>query len=131
MPHGNAVAYSDGRKDDWCSAGHGNANFYRFHNFIQIHMAGNNIVLRAYNPYQGTLHFFPGITKGVKQGAVRCAFDAFGYCVASHHRTCLSLFGLLYNHILSCHTTFVKSKRTRMVLPRCQSPAWRGSYATP
>ena len=52
MSHRNTVANSNSRNHNRCSSCHCNSHFYRFCNFIKIHMPGNNLIIRAYNSDQ-------------------------------------------------------------------------------
>ena len=47
VSHGNAVAHRNGRKQDGGAAIHGDPHFNGLGNFIQIHVAGHNLVVRA------------------------------------------------------------------------------------
>ncbi len=45
MPHGNTVAYADGRKSQGRTSSHTYASLDRFGNAAQVHMARDNVVL--------------------------------------------------------------------------------------
>ena len=83
MAHSQAVAHRDSRKHNGGAAGHGNAGFHSLHDFIQVHVAGNNVILGADHADQRTLQFLFGKSQGVEQGAVGGALHAFGHCIAS------------------------------------------------
>ena len=84
MPHGDAVAHCDGRKYDGGSPCHGYSLLDCLHDLIQIHMAGNNLIVRADDPYQGPLHLLLGKAQGVKQRTVRGLLFALCHGITSH-----------------------------------------------
>ena len=49
MSHGDTVTDRNRRKHDRRTACHGNSLFYCINDFIQIHMTGNDLVIRAYD----------------------------------------------------------------------------------
>ena len=84
MSHGNTVTHSDGREYHRCAAGHCHPQFHRFHNFIQVHMSRNDLIIGTYNPDQGTFALFLCKPQGIQQASVRRLLYAFFYGITSH-----------------------------------------------
>ena len=84
VSHGDAVAYGDGGEYNGGAAGHGNAHFYRFHNFIQVHMPRNDFIIGADNTDEGTLSFLFRYSQRIKQTSVGCLLHSCFYRITSH-----------------------------------------------
>ena len=84
MPHRDAVAYADNGKFNGSTAGHAHARFYRFGDFIQIYVSGNNFVFCAAYADKRPVQFFFGISHRPKERAVRSAVASLRYIIAFH-----------------------------------------------
>ena len=93
MPHSNAVAYRNSRKDHRHAPCLGYPKLYRLHNFIQIHMPWHNLIIGTDNAHHRLFHLLFRKPQGVKQAPVGCLLHTAFYIIASHIRT-LSLFSL-------------------------------------
>ena len=66
MAHGNPVTDRNRRKFHRKASRFGNAHLHRLTNLIQIDMSRNNFIVGTYHADHRLLHFFLGITQGVK-----------------------------------------------------------------
>ena len=86
VTHGDAVADGDGREHDGSAASHGNAQFHRVHDLIQVHMAGDDLVVGADHGNQGPLLLLFRQAKSVIQAPVGGVLGAVHDLVFHHHR---------------------------------------------
>ena len=86
VAHGDAVADGDGGEHDGGAASHGNAQLHGIHDFVQVHVTGNNLVVGADHGNQGPLLFFLCQAQGVIQAAVGGVLGAVHDLVFHHHR---------------------------------------------
>ena len=84
MTHGNAVTDGDGGEYDGRAAGHSYAQLNGIHDFIQIHMAGNDLVIGADHSDQGALLLFGSEAQGMIQAPVRCVLGAVDNGIFDH-----------------------------------------------
>ena len=92
MTHSYTVAYRYCWKFYRSSSCKAYSGFYRLGNFVEIHMSGNNLVLRRYNADKRSFHFLFCKTKGIKQRPVGRSFNAYCYIPAVlFHKTASSL----------------------------------------
>ena len=55
MAHGDAVTDGDGGENDGGAAGHGNAQLHGIHDFIEVHVTGDDLIVGADHGNQGAL----------------------------------------------------------------------------
>ncbi len=83
MAHSNAVAHGDGREHNGGSPGHGHAQLYRVHDFVNVHVPRHNLVIAADNAYQRPGDLLFGEAQGVVQrpvgGVLGRQFDFIAY----------------------------------------------------
>ena len=84
MSHGDPVAYGDRGKHPRNAAGHRNTHPDSFHNLIDIHMAGNDFIVRTDDPDQRLLHLLIRKAKRIEQRPVRSLLDSCLYLVTLH-----------------------------------------------
>ena len=84
MPHGNAIADTDGRELQRRTAGGSHAEFRRSGNLAQMDMPGNHLIERVANANQRLLQILRTIAHGMKQGTVSTARRSLLYNVTSH-----------------------------------------------
>ena len=84
VSHGNAVTYSNGREHNRCAAGHGNAQLDRLGDLVQVHVAGNDLIIRTYDTDQRPFPLLFGVTKRVEQASCRCLRDTVFYRITLH-----------------------------------------------
>ena len=84
MPHGNPVAYGDGRKYDRRSSCHGDSHLHCLYDLIQVHVSRNDLIIRADNSHQRAVHLFFRQSQRVEQRTVRGLLHPLGNCVTSH-----------------------------------------------
>ena len=86
VAHGDAVTDGDGGEHDGSAASHGNAQFHRVHDLIQVHMAGDDLVVGADHGNQGPLLLLFRQAKSVIQAPVGGVLGAVHDLVFHHHR---------------------------------------------
>ena len=84
MSHGNSVTDCDCRKYHRHTAGLCNSKFHSLYNFIQIHMARNNLIVGTYDSHHRLFHFFRGKSQGIEQASRRSLLHAAS-CVITRH----------------------------------------------
>ena len=84
MTHGDAVANSDGREHNRRASGGTDACLDGFGNFVNVHVAGNNLVIRADDAHQGPLNLFLRQAQCKEKAAVRGAFHAVFDLIGKH-----------------------------------------------
>ena len=87
MAHGDAVAHGDGGELHRRAPGAPDAGFDGFGDFVQVHVAGNDLIVGADHADEGALQLLLGIAQGVEEGAVWGALHAAGHVVAAHGMT--------------------------------------------
>ena len=87
MSHSNAVTYGDCRENNGRAACHSNAEFNSINDFVDVHMAGNNFVIRADNTDKRPCLFFIRQTQCVIQTAVGCILKPMDYIFFRHKDT--------------------------------------------
>ena len=71
MTHGDAVAHGDGGEDDGGAAGHGDAHLDGVDDLVEIHVAGNDLVVRAHDAHERAGDLLVGEAQRVVQRAMR------------------------------------------------------------
>ncbi len=84
MAHGDAVAHGDGGELDGGAAGGADAGLDGLGDLVQVHVAGDDLVVGADHADQGALQLLLGVAQGIEQAAVRCPFGAFFDVIAVH-----------------------------------------------
>ena len=84
VPHGNTVAHGDGGKLHRRAPGGTNAGLDGFGNFVEVHVAGNDLVVGAHHADQRALQFFFSVAQCIEQRAIWCGRDAFFDYVTAH-----------------------------------------------
>ena len=67
VSHRNAVAYRNRGKDSGDAAGHGNSHLHGVNDFIDVHMTGNNLIIRADDSDQRLFQLFLCESKCIEQ----------------------------------------------------------------
>ena len=80
VAHGDAVAHGDGGG----AAGGADAGLHGLGDLVQVHVAGDDLVIGADHADQGALQLLLGIAQGIEQGAVGGGGDAFFHNVRTH-----------------------------------------------
>ena len=83
VAHGDAVAHGDGGELHRRAAGGPDAGLHGLGDFVQVHVAGNNLVIGADDADQRALQLLLGVAQGVKEGPVGGPFDALGDVAAA------------------------------------------------
>ena len=84
VSHCNTVAYCDCREHNRCTACHCHTKLNCLCDLVKVHMTRYNFIVRTYDTYQRSVHFFFCHSKSIKQGTVRCLLCACFYCITSH-----------------------------------------------
>ena len=87
VAHSDAVAHGDGGELHRRAPGTPDAGLDRLGNFVQIHVAGDDLIVGADHADEGALQLLLGVAQGVKEGAVGGALHAPGHVVAAHGMT--------------------------------------------
>ena len=90
VAHGDAVAHGDGGELDGRAAGGPDAGLDGVGDLIQVHVAGDDLVIGADHADQRPLQLLPGKTQGIEQRAVGSGGNSGFDDVACHKRTSLS-----------------------------------------
>ena len=85
MAHSDAVANADSREFNRGAAVFQHTIFYSFGDPVQIHMAGNDLILGIADPDQGLLQFIFCISHRIEQRAVSRPGRTFFHCCTSHN----------------------------------------------
>ncbi len=96
MAHGNAVTDSDRRKYDRHTARFRHAQLHGIDDLIQIHMSGNDLIVRTDNTDHRFVHLFLRKSQCIEQTSVRRLLYACLNIVASHKFSPLSLNNAIY-----------------------------------
>ena len=70
MSHGDAVAHGDGGKLHRGASGGTDAGLHRLGDLIQVHVAGDDLVVGTDHADERPLQLLLGIAQGIEQGAV-------------------------------------------------------------
>ncbi len=102
VAHGDAVAHGDGGELHRSASGGPDAGLDRLGNLVQVHVAGDNLVVGADHPDHRPLQLLLGVAQGVEQRAVRRGGYALLHNIRAH---CIYLLnGYLFSCLLSeCH----------------------------
>ena len=84
MSHSDTITYGDSREHDRCSSCHCNSHLYCLHDLVQVHMSRYDLIVRADNSDQRSVHLFFCQSQCIEQRPVRCLLHAFLYCITSH-----------------------------------------------
>ena len=84
VSHCNTVTYCDCREHNRCTACHCHTKLNCLCDLVQVHMTRYDFIIRTYDTYQRSVHFFFCHSKSIKQGTVRCLLCACFYCITSH-----------------------------------------------
>ena len=78
MAHGDAVAHGDGGELHRRAPGRPDTGLDGFGDLVQVHVAGDDLIVGADHADQRALQFLFGVAQGIEQGAVGGPFDALG-----------------------------------------------------
>ena len=92
VTHGNAVTDCDCREYDRRTASHGNASFYSFYDFVDVHVTRNNFVIRGNDSDQRPFHFFFGHAECMEKGTLRGFSHTVTIKITCHFDYLLSKF---------------------------------------
>ena len=84
VSHCDTITDCDCREHNRCTACHCYAKFNCLCNLVKVHMTRYDFIVRTYDTYQRSFHFFFCHSKSIKQGTVRCLLCACFYCITSH-----------------------------------------------
>ena len=84
VAHGDAVAHGDGGELHRRAAGGADARLDGLGDLVQVHVAGDDLVVGAHHADEGALQLLLGVAQGVEQGAVGGALHALRHVVAAH-----------------------------------------------
>ena len=84
VTHGNTVTNCNGGEHNGRTARHGNTKSHRLGDLIQIHMAGNDLVIRADNTDQRSVQLFTGQAQCAVKRTVRRVVGAVYDCIFNH-----------------------------------------------
>ena len=116
MAHGNTVTDCDCREHNRHTARHGNAHLDCLGDLIQVHMAGNDLIIGTDNTDHRTSSLFLCITESIEQTPVGSSRDTFFDRITLHN-------------ILHIYISIYISKKTNEVkyAHRCGRQAHRTS----
>ena len=78
VAHGDAVAHGDGGELHRGAAGGPDAGLHRLGDLVQVHVAGDDLVVGAHHADEGPLQLLLGVAQGIEQGAVGGALNPLG-----------------------------------------------------
>ena len=84
VAHGDAVAHGDGGELHRRAAGGADARLDGLGDLVEVHVAGDDLVVGAHHADEGALQLLLGVAQGVEQGAVGGALHALRHVVAAH-----------------------------------------------
>ena len=84
VAHGDAVAHSDGGELHRGAAGGTDSGLDSLGNLVQVHVAGDDLIVGTDHADEGTLQLLLGVAQGVEQGAVGGGRHALFDHIASH-----------------------------------------------
>ena len=93
VTHGDAVAHGDGGELHRGAAGGPDAGLHRLGDLVQVHVAGDDLVIGAHHADEGPLQLLLGVAQGIEQGAVGGALHALRHVVAAHRENLLQKNG--------------------------------------
>ena len=70
MTHGNAVTDRNGREHDGSPAAHGDTEADCLRDLVEVHVAGDDLIVGADDTDQGTAQFFLRKAQGIIEGAM-------------------------------------------------------------
>ena len=91
MAHGDAVADGDGGEDNGGAAGHGYTQLHGLHDLVQIHVAGDDLIVGADDADEGPLLLLLGQAQSVVQAPVGGVLRAVHDGIFDHKRFLLSI----------------------------------------
>ena len=132
VPHGDAVAHGDGREHDGRAARGADTGLDGLGDLVEVHVAGDNLVIRADHADQRARQLLVRIAQGIQKAAVRRALHA-GFDLLRTHGFLLSC-GPWGRCILSWRQCRGPCRRPRSccgAAPRRRSPsdAWPAGHA--
>ena len=84
MAHGDAVADGDGREHDRGAAAHGDADADRFRDLVEVHVAGDDLVVGADDTDEGTSQLFLREAQSVVEGSMRRVIEPIDDRIFDH-----------------------------------------------
>ena len=84
MAHGNPVTHGDGGELHGGAAGGPNTGLDGLGDLIQVHVAGDDLIIRADYANEGALQLLPGVAQGIEQRAVWGGGSPFFHNVRAH-----------------------------------------------
>ncbi len=91
MTHGDAVAHGDGGELHGGAAGRPDASLNGLGDLIQVHVAGDDLIIRADHADEGALQLLPGVAQGIEQRAVGGGGSPFFYNIRTHRADLLKI----------------------------------------
>ena len=86
VAHGDAVAHGNGGELHGGAAGGTDSSLDRLGNLVQVHVAGDDLIVGTDHADEGTLQFLLGVAQGVEQGAVGGGGGAFLNDITAHRK---------------------------------------------
>ncbi len=84
MAHRNAVADRDGRDHDGHAARLGDAELDGLGDLVQVHVAGDDLIIGTDDADERLCHLLPGESKGIEQTSVGRLLDALLDVITEH-----------------------------------------------
>ena len=96
VAHGYAVTDCNRRKHNGGSSRHRHSQLYGFHDFVQVHMSRNDLIIGTHDPDQGALPLFLRDAQCIEQASVRRLLYPCFYRITSHRSSLRPFFAICF-----------------------------------